>query len=100
MGLYLFLKTWAIMEAKIISLEELKKHKVEGNGWLVIKGKVYDVSEFAEEHPGGEELILERLGTDATKACKIQSFNSHYDFYIVVSYLFVKRVRLKKSTYI
>lgn len=26
--------------------------------WLVIKGKVYDVSAFASEHPGGEDLLL------------------------------------------
>lgn len=34
--------------------------------WVVIKGKVYDVSKFVDEHPGGEEVLLDVAGKDAT----------------------------------
>lgn len=27
----------------------------------------YDVTKFLEEHPGGEEVVLETAGTDATE---------------------------------
>lgn len=30
-----------------------------GECWIVIHGKVYEVTEFLEEHPGGAEIITE-----------------------------------------
>ncbi|XP_005178652.1 cytochrome b5 [Musca domestica] len=36
--------------------------------WIIIKGDVYDVTTFVKEHPGGEDLIIEYAGRDATKA--------------------------------
>jgi len=35
---------------------------------LVKDGKVYDISSFAEEHPGGEPIILDQAGGDASEA--------------------------------
>ncbi|XP_055911490.1 cytochrome b5 [Eupeodes corollae] len=36
--------------------------------WIIIKGVVYDVTDFIDKHPGGGELITEYAGKDATKA--------------------------------
>ncbi|XP_053616488.1 cytochrome b5-like [Plodia interpunctella] len=36
--------------------------------WMVYKDSVYDVTNYANEHPGGVESIVEEAGTDATKA--------------------------------
>ncbi|XP_075163896.1 cytochrome b5 [Haematobia irritans] len=36
--------------------------------WIIVKGVVYDVTKFVKDHPGGEDLILEYGGKDATKA--------------------------------
>lgn len=36
--------------------------------WIIYKGNVYDVTDFVKDHPGGEDLILEKAGKDATKA--------------------------------
>ena len=33
---------------------------------MSINGKVYDVSKYLEDHPGGEEVLLDRVGQDAT----------------------------------
>ena len=35
------------------------------NDWILIHGKVYDISKFKQEHPGGEEILLEFQGKDA-----------------------------------
>ncbi len=34
---------------------------------VILHGKVYDLSEFAAHHPGGEEMIVEHKGIDATE---------------------------------
>ncbi|VDL91424.1 unnamed protein product [Schistocephalus solidus] len=54
-------------EPKVISLKEVKKHNQKDDCWLVIHDKVYDVTKFIEEHPGGEDVILEQVGGYATE---------------------------------
>lgn len=49
-------------------LEEVAKHNTPKEIWLVIHGRVYDVSRFLNEHPGGEEVLLEQAGTDASES--------------------------------
>lgn len=43
-------------------------HKSQENCWIVLSGKVYDVTSYLEEHPGGINKIMEWAGGDATKA--------------------------------
>nr|QKY15277.1 CER1-CER3 alkane-forming complex cyt-b5 component (CER1) [Polytomella parva] len=54
-------------EEKTYTLEECKNHNTEKDCWLVIQGKVYDVTEFLEEHPGGFDVIISSTGKDATR---------------------------------
>uniref|UniRef100_A0A2I3GK00 Cytochrome b5 n=1 Tax=Nomascus leucogenys TaxID=61853 RepID=A0A2I3GK00_NOMLE len=35
--------------------------------WLILHHKVYDLTKFLEEHPGGEEVLREQAGGDATE---------------------------------
>ncbi|XP_069757396.1 cytochrome b5 type B [Narcine bancroftii] len=57
-------------EAKVnyFSLEEVKTHNRSKSMWLVIHDKVFDVTKFLEEHPGGEEVLFEQAGGDATES--------------------------------
>ena len=48
---------------KKISLQDCKSHNKEEDCWLVISGKVYDVTEFLDEHPGGFDIVLAATGT-------------------------------------
>ncbi|CAG8771799.1 12415_t:CDS:2, partial [Acaulospora morrowiae] len=48
------------MSVKTFTLEELRKYDGKSNPlYISIHGKVYDVTKFKEEHPGGEEVLME-----------------------------------------
>ncbi|RWS25604.1 cytochrome b5-like protein [Leptotrombidium deliense] len=74
-------------DSKTFTKEEVAKHKNKESTYLIIHDKVYDVTKFLEEvcmncihcgsnhvficceqHPGGEEVLLEQAGRDATEA--------------------------------
>ncbi|KAK6185566.1 cytochrome b5 [Patella vulgata] len=55
-------------ELKVYRLEEIAKHNNSKSTWLIIHDEVYDVTKFLEEHPGGEEVLLEQAGAEATEA--------------------------------
>jgi L-lactate dehydrogenase (cytochrome) len=42
-------------EDTLVSVEEISKHNTPGDCWIVVNGKVWDITEFAPEHPGGGE---------------------------------------------
>lgn len=52
----------------ILSIAELAKHNSASNCWLLINGKIYDVTSFLYQHPGNAGTILPTCGTDATVA--------------------------------
>ncbi|KAM9268738.1 cytochrome b5 type B isoform 2-T2 [Cariama cristata] len=52
----------------VFTMEEVGKRNCGREAWLVIHGRVYDVTRFLEEHPGGEEVLLEQAGRDATES--------------------------------
>jgi len=47
---------------------EVKHHNSSKSTWVIIDDRVYDVTKFLDEHPGGEEVLLEQAGHDATEA--------------------------------
>ncbi|GAV89614.1 Cyt-b5 domain-containing protein [Cephalotus follicularis] len=53
-------------ESKIYIFEEVATHNKTKDCWLVIFGKVYDVTPFMDDHPGGDEVLLSATGKDAT----------------------------------
>eukprot|EP00938_MAST-03A_sp_MAST-3A-sp1_P005246 g5246.t1 len=49
-------------------MDEVQKHNTEDDCWLAIKGKVYDVTPFLDDHPGGPEVVTDCAGTESTDA--------------------------------
>ncbi|KIW24104.1 uncharacterized protein PV07_09838 [Cladophialophora immunda] len=50
-----------------VAVHELKKHATGEDGWIALNGTVWDFSDFAAQHPGGAELIVQHLGKDGSE---------------------------------
>ncbi len=55
-----------------LTMEELALHNTASDCWLLIDGKIYDVTEYIPFHPGGQNDIINECGTDATVAFNTQ----------------------------
>ncbi|KAI4862122.1 FMN-dependent dehydrogenase-domain-containing protein [Hypoxylon rubiginosum] len=53
-------------EPRLVGVDELSRHRLLHDLWLVIDGVVWDFSQFATEHPGGAAVIAQHAGRDAT----------------------------------
>lgn len=50
------------------TLHDVCHHCHQNDCWIVIHNRVYDVTNFLDKHPGGEEILWEHAGRDATLA--------------------------------
>lgn len=48
--------------------KQVMEHNSSTSSWIIIGNKVYDVTKFLDEHPGGCEVLLEQAGQDGTEA--------------------------------
>ncbi|KAL3517800.1 hypothetical protein ACH5RR_020389 [Cinchona calisaya] len=53
-------------ETRVFTLSQVSEHNHSKDCWLIIGGKVYNVTKFLEDHPGGDEVLLSATGKDAT----------------------------------
>jgi len=51
-----------------LSYSDVSSHSTKKDLYVVIHDKVYNASTFVDEHPGGEEVLLDVGGQDATEA--------------------------------
>uniref|UniRef100_A0A6I8P4K5 Cytochrome b5 heme-binding domain-containing protein n=1 Tax=Ornithorhynchus anatinus TaxID=9258 RepID=A0A6I8P4K5_ORNAN len=63
--------------------QEVQKHNTPTDRWLVINRKVYDITSWAERHPGGNRVISHYAGEDATDVF----WAMHIDQNLVQKYL-------------
>jgi len=54
------------IEIPKLTMNDVEQHNTEEDCWIAIHGKVYDLTEFVEEHPAGPESIIELAGKDGT----------------------------------
>ncbi|EXJ75290.1 cytochrome-b5 reductase [Cladophialophora psammophila CBS 110553] len=50
------------------SVKDVAKHNTKDDVWITIHGKVYDITNYLVEHPGGIQSLIEVAGQDATEA--------------------------------
>jgi fatty acid desaturase 2 (delta-6 desaturase) len=57
--------------SKELTWDEVKHHTQKKDQWLVIDDTVYNISEFAFRHPGGQRIIGHYAGQDATVSIRL-----------------------------
>ncbi|KAI1260624.1 cytochrome b5 [Xylariaceae sp. FL1019] len=56
------------MADKEFTYQDVAEHNTKKDLYIVVHDKVYDCGKFVDEHPGGEEVLLDVGGQDATEA--------------------------------
>ncbi|KAI8303527.1 hypothetical protein K4K59_013223 [Colletotrichum sp. SAR11_240] len=62
----------------VITESELAKHYEVHNLWVSIRGKVYDVSSYVDDHPGGVEVLKDVAGSDGTESFEFTKTLEYY----------------------
>ena len=60
---------------------EIAKHGSAGSCWVIISGKVYDLTSFIGIHPGGTGAIIPYCGKDGTTAFATKNKGSQHSSY-------------------
>lgn len=63
-------------DANYFLLEEVAKHSTPEDCWIVLDGKVYDVSDFGGAGHGGGDAVYEGCGIDATQLYETRPMGS------------------------
>ncbi|KAF8648173.1 hypothetical protein AX16_006369 [Volvariella volvacea WC 439] len=64
---------------RILTNEDLALHTSSSSCWISRKGKVYDVTGFLKDHPGGDDYILNWAGKDVEEIMKDKGEHEHSD---------------------
>lgn len=59
-----------------LNMAEIVKHNSKSDCWLLISGKVYDITGYFGSHPGGNSAMTPTCGKDATAAYATQNPNA------------------------
>lgn len=53
-------------DIKYYTADEVSKHNKLDDNWIIVEGKVYDISAWSHKHPGGTMTLIGTAGKDAT----------------------------------
>lgn len=67
------------MAVKLYTQSEVARHNNAKSCWVIFDGKVYDVTEFIQDHPGGDDLILDYAGKDVSAIMRDVLEHAHSD---------------------
>lgn len=62
---------------RIFTSEDVQAHNSTSSCWVSRNGKVYDVTSFLYDHPGGHELILKQAGKNIEGVMENKNEHEH-----------------------
>ncbi|KAI8141359.1 hypothetical protein BJV82DRAFT_645327 [Fennellomyces sp. T-0311] len=74
--LLMALRGWGLLLRLRLGCQVLE-HQSEDSCWIIYKDKVYNVTDFVSDHPGGRDIMLEFAGTDITDVLGDASMHMH-----------------------
>ena len=63
----------------VFTRKQVAENHTTKAAWIIHKNKVYDITEFLDSHPGGEEILLQYGGKDVTNVMNDPSEHEHSD---------------------
>ncbi|ORX63910.1 NAD(P)H-nitrate reductase [Basidiobolus meristosporus CBS 931.73] len=64
---------------KTFTQAEVAKHRTQDDCWIIVKKRVYDITKFVTEHPGGIASIILNAGIDCTSDFEaVHSSTAHH----------------------
>lgn len=52
---------------KVLTPQQVQQHSTADDAWVILDGKVYNITTFLKYHPGGPDILLKKAaGKDAT----------------------------------
>ncbi|KAL0456772.1 UNVERIFIED_CONTAM: cytochrome [Sesamum latifolium] len=54
-------------ESKVFTHSQVSAHNTSEDCWVIINAKVYNVTNYLNDHPGGDEVLLAAAGKDASE---------------------------------
>jgi cytochrome b involved in lipid metabolism len=71
-------------------INEINTHNSINDCWLIVKNKVYDVTRMINTHPGSQNAILRKCGTDVTYDYNFHSNNTRKKIWEIYHIGYVK----------
>lgn len=60
--------------AVLIGLDDLASHNTEKDCWIVVEGKVYDITSYVPRHPVPPAVLLAWCGKEATEGMRTKGY--------------------------
>ena len=71
--------TMSKQRVRIYTAEDVAEHCTYASCWISHRGRVYDVTKFLNDHPGGDDLILGYAGKDIGEVMRDPAEHEHSD---------------------
>lgn len=84
---------FAQQRRRLDASEVVQHNDPDRSCWLIIEGRVYDVTRFAQLHPGGDKILRSYAGMDATQAYRTVGHDTHPEVHALLSQYEIGTVR-------
>ena len=74
---------------RVYSTEDVKAHSDSDDCWMIINGRVYDVTSYINLHPGGHRALLNYAGRDGSANVE---FHSKKMMHLLNTYFYIGEI--------